>query len=74
MVRNRKKIIYSLNIEDIQTVAQETLSRDLTDKELELVIEQVPRYIHWFDAIDNAIFFTLVAPKKTRGKIEQYAH
>jgi hypothetical protein len=66
MARNRKKIIYSLNIEDIQTVAQETLSRDLTDKELERVIEEVPRYVHWYDAIDNAIFFTLVAPSKDK--------
>ena len=42
----RDKIIYSLNIEDIQTVAKEELDRELTDEEIALVEDTVGEYIN----------------------------
>ena len=51
----RDKIIYSLNIEDIQTVAKEELDRELTDEEIALVEDTVGDYIKWYDAIHFAI-------------------
>lgn len=53
---NRKKIVYSLNIEDIQEVANEDLGRDLTEKEIELVANELPGYIDWTTAITHAMF------------------
>ena len=51
----RERIIYSLCIEDIQTVAKEELDRELTDKEIALVEDTVGEYIKWYDAIYLAI-------------------
>jgi hypothetical protein len=50
-----EKIIYSINIEDIQNVAEQELERKLTAKELRLVEDKVGDYINWYEAILNAI-------------------
>lgn len=50
-----EKIIYSINIEDIQTVAEQELERKLTAKELRLVEKKVGDFINWYEAILNAI-------------------
>ncbi len=49
------KIVYSLSIEDIQTVALETLDRKLTDEEMKKVLDPIADKISWYDAIDDAI-------------------
>ena len=50
-----EKIIYSINIEDVQNVAEQELERKLTAKELRLVEKKVGDYINWYEAILNAI-------------------
>ena len=50
-----EKIIYSINIEDVQNVAEQELERKLTAKELRLVEDKVGNYINWYEAILNAI-------------------
>ncbi len=50
------KIIYSLCIEDIQDVANEELERNLTQNEIEKVIEGIEENSNWYDAITNAIY------------------
>lgn len=49
------RIVYSINVSDIQEVANEVLERDLTKEEVILVEESVSDYIDWFQAIENAI-------------------
>lgn len=49
------KIIYSINIEDVQKVAEEELGRELTEKELKIVEDKVGDYIDWYSAIDMTI-------------------
>ncbi len=39
-----EKIIYSINIEDVQNVAEQELERKLTAKELKLVEDKVGDY------------------------------
>jgi gamma-glutamyl phosphate reductase len=51
----RNKIIYSINIEDVQKVAQQELSRQLTDKELKLVEDNIGGYLNGFEAIVSVI-------------------
>lgn len=51
----RSKIVYSINTDDIQSVANEVLERDLRKEELASVQESVGDYIDWFQAIENAI-------------------
>lgn len=57
-----EKIIYSINIEDIQNVAEQELERKLTAKELKLVEDKVGDYINWYEAILNAINEVKIKP------------
>lgn len=49
------KIIYSINIEDIQNVAKEKLGRKLSKKELGIVEDKIGDYMDWYGAIDAAM-------------------
>jgi hypothetical protein len=49
------KIIYSLNEEDIQTVALQEIERNLTPEEIEKIKGSIADKINWFDAIANSI-------------------
>lgn len=49
------KIIYSINIEDVQRVAEEELGRKLSKKELEIIEDKIGEYIDWYSAIDITI-------------------
>ena len=51
----KDKIIYSLSVADIQTVALEELDRELNRKEIKEVENHIGKYIDWYDAISNAI-------------------
>lgn len=62
-MKNLERIVYSLSVEDIQNVAQETLDRTLTEREIRLVGEAIPNYINWFDAIEFAIQQHNLKPK-----------
>lgn len=43
-------ILYSINVEDAQNVANELLDRDLTDSEIKKVEERIGDYLpNWFD-------------------------
>ena len=59
---NPEKIIYSINIEDVQNVAEQELERKLTAKELRLVEDRVGDYIKWYEAILNAIYALNIKP------------
>lgn len=52
---NISKIIYSINVEDVQNVAEEKLGRKLTNKELKIIEDKIGDYIDWHSAIDMAI-------------------
>ena len=52
---NPDKIIYSINIEDVQTVAEEELGRKLGRKELKIIEDKIGDYIDWYEAILSAI-------------------
>lgn len=60
-----EKIICSINIEDIQNVAEQELDRKLTTKELKLVEDKVGDYINWYEAILNAIDTSNIKPKNS---------
>jgi hypothetical protein len=49
------KIIYSISIEDVQTVAGKELNRKLTYEELSLVRDRLAEHINWYHAILFAI-------------------
>ncbi|MFO7725582.1 MAG: hypothetical protein R6V45_08550 [Oceanipulchritudo sp.] len=54
---DKDKIIYSINIEDVQNVANQELGRSLNEKELKIVEDKIGEQIDWFEAIALAISF-----------------
>lgn len=65
MRKKKDEIIYSINIEDIQDVAEQELDRELTPEEVKLVADRVGDYISWYDAIALAINEKIVWEKKS---------
>ncbi len=59
------KIIYSINIEDIQNVAEQELERELGEKELEIIENKIGDYIDWYEAINMAIIDNIVTRRTT---------
>lgn len=49
------KIIYSLTVEDIQTVSEETLDRKLSDNEIKTILDSIAEKINWYAAIADSI-------------------
>ena len=49
------KIVYSINVSDIQEVANQTIERTLTKDEIVLVEKSVGNHLDWFQAIENSI-------------------
>lgn len=49
------KIIYSLNEEDIQTVALQELERNLSSQEIEKIKTSIAEKINWYEAIADSI-------------------
>jgi nucleoside-triphosphatase THEP1 len=49
------RIVYSINVDDIQEVAQQVLERALTKKEVVMVGKSIGDYLDWFQAIENSI-------------------
>lgn len=54
-MQDTEKIVYSINIEDIQNVANKELDRDLTEEELKRVEEKLGDYFDWYGTIAMCI-------------------
>lgn len=50
----KDKIVYRITVEDLQTVAEDTLQRKLSDEEIKKVEDRIGDFIGWYDAIDLA--------------------
>ncbi len=53
--KNQNSVFYSLNEDDIQTVALQEIERDLSNVEIESIKEIIASNINWYDAIAEAI-------------------
>jgi hypothetical protein len=54
-IMDRERIIYSINVEDLQNVADQELARELTEDELKKVENKLGDYIDWYGSIAAAI-------------------
>ena len=55
-MKDINEIVYSLNIEDIQTVAAiQEMGRELIPDEIQKVKDSIGEKINWYDAILNSI-------------------
>jgi hypothetical protein len=66
-MRKPSEIVYSICVEDLQTVASEHLSRQLTDKEIHLIENKLGDFIDWNGAIANAIDYCAASHRFRRG-------
>ena len=64
---NPSKIIYSINIEDVQNVAEEHLGRCVLKEELKTIEDKLSDYIDWHEAIILAIDDTV----NSRSRLEK---
>lgn len=62
----KNKTIYRLTVEDIQQVAKDEYGRELTNDEIEKLIEPIEDRISWYDIIDEAINYTLILKRSTK--------
>ena len=51
----KSPVFYSLTIQDLQNVAEETLDRELTEEEIHRIITLVEQRMPWYDVIEDAI-------------------
>jgi hypothetical protein len=51
----KNKIIYSINIEDVQNVAQQELGRYLTVEELRIIEDKIGDQFDWYGAIASVL-------------------
>ena len=54
-ITNNNRIVYSLDVEDLQHVANEELARDLDAEEIKRVENKIGEYISWYETIAFAI-------------------
>ena len=59
----KDKIIYSLNIEDLQNVADDVLGRELNANEVLTLEDKIGDHIDWYNAIHNAIIQNIILNK-----------
>jgi len=52
---SKEKIIYYINVQDLQAVAEQELERTLTDKEIDLIGDKLGDHVNWYEAIASAI-------------------
>lgn len=50
------KIIYSLNTEDVQTVAKDEFGRLLSTDEIKIITEKIGNHIDWYSIISETIY------------------
>ena len=50
-----ERIVYSINVADIQVTAEEELGRRLNAQELKLVEDELGDHIAWYEAIISAM-------------------
>ena len=49
------KIVYSINVKDVQNVATEQYGRKLTEKEVNFVEERLGDYVDWYESVCSAL-------------------
>ena len=54
-VELEERVVYYMNAEDVQTVANECLNRSLSDDEIEMLEDAIAERVDWFGAIEGAI-------------------
>ena len=68
MNHNKNTILYSLDIQDAQTVSVQEIGRELTAEEIEIVEDLVAEKIDWYEAFAAAIHQAIKSKKLHRRR------
>lgn len=55
MNNDNQRVVYSINVEDVQTVAIKEIGRPLDEDEIEIIADKLGDTIEWYDEVANAI-------------------
>ena len=66
---SRDRIVYSINVEDLQTVAEQEFERELSDEEIKIVEDRLVDYIDWYGSIALVLGELKELKKQSRTKI-----
>jgi hypothetical protein len=61
----KNKIIYSINIEDVQDVARQELDRELTAVELRIVADKIGDQFDWYGSITAVLDEYITTPESS---------
>ena len=64
----KNKVIYSINIEDVQNVAEQELNRELTIQELKIVADKIGDQFDWYEAIASVLNQHITTPEYSVGE------
>jgi hypothetical protein len=62
----KDRIVYSINVEDLQNVAEQELDRELSEKEIRFIEERLGDYIDWYGAIASTLNEVMKKQSKTK--------
>jgi hypothetical protein len=64
----RNKIIYSINIADVQDVAWQELDRELTVDELKIVADKIGDQFDWYGSITAVLDEYITTPESSHDQ------
>lgn len=64
----KNRIIYSINIEDVQSVAEQELDRELTIDELKIVADKIGEHVDWYGSINAVLYEYITTPKSAANE------
>jgi len=64
----KSKIIYSINIEDVQDVARQELDRELTAGELKIVADKIGDQFDWYGSITAVLDEYITTPESSHDQ------
>lgn len=62
-----ERVVYSVNVEDVQHVASEQLGRTLKPSEVRAVENRLGDHVDWYGAIEAAVQDTVSRPRRRRA-------
>ncbi len=67
-MKQKEEVFYSLNTEDIQTVATQKIGRKLSKKERDAIVGDISERIGWYDIISTCIALKGYKSRKSKRK------
>jgi hypothetical protein len=54
-IMNNNRVVYQITVDDFQTVSNDILERDLSEKEINIIERKIGDHIDWYGAIQESL-------------------